>query len=264
MIINPKPSLATSLMLFSLAVVLVSSAARAQSPDIRPMLKQIANGWTAEAKKALPDLLIDHPSDPAVLFLHASLVEEPGRAVPLFDRIVEAHAKSEWADDALLRIVMWAAQRRDTTRARRSLALFRDAYPNSDLLLVAADVVRLHVGLPLATERKTPVAANSAASTAKDAAPAKISTATPAPADDSALPKSFGIQVGSYSTKKQADDMAAAFRKRRMKASTNSKIVGKTTNYTIMVGDYATEAAAQPDVATVRSICKCKAFVVAK
>ncbi len=228
----------------------------AQSPDVRPFLKQIANGWTADAKKALPDLLIDHPSDPAVMFLHASLVDEPARAIPLYERIAEAYAKSEWADDALLRIILWSAARRDTSRARRSLSQLRDAHPNSDLLAVAADAVRMSVGLPLPTERKQAPAAQSAS---KPATP--VGGTAQVEASDA---KTYGIQVGSYSTKQQAESMAATFRKRRMKATTNAKQVGKATNYTIMVGDYVDEATAQADVATVRSICKCKAFVVAK
>lgn len=241
-------------------VVGIPSLLYAQSPDVRPFLKQIANGWTADAKKALPDLLIDHPSDPAVMFLHASLVDEPARALPLYERIAEAYAKSEWADDALLRVILLSATRRDTSRARKALTQLRDAYPNSELLAIAADAVRMSVGLPLPTERKSP-----AVSKESTAAPAKPATTATTPAStDVAAAKTYGIQVGSYGTKQQAETMAAAFRKRRMKATTSSKQVGSATKYTILVGDYADEASAQADVATVRSICSCKAFVVPK
>jgi cell division septation protein DedD len=256
------------LRLATTIIALVATSAsvatlQAQSPDVRPFLKQIANGWTADAKKALPDLLVDHPSDPAVMFLHASLVDEPMRALPLYERIAEAFAKSDWADDALMRIILLSAPRRDTVRARKALAQLRDAYPNSELLAVAADAVRMSVGLPLPTERKTATTKEAPPSPPTVAA-AKVPPVGGTATTDADATKRFGIQVGSYSTAKQAEAMAAAFRKSRMKATTSTKKIGNATQYGIMVGDYADEATAQSDVATVRSICKCKAFVVAK
>jgi SPOR domain len=246
----------------SCLLALVAYGAAAQSPDVRPLLKQVANGWTADAKKALPDLLIDHPNDPAVLFLHASLVEEPSRAVPLYERVVDAFPKSEWADDALLRMIMISASRRDTSRARKALVLFRDSYPSSELLTAAADMVRVTVGLPLAGERKPATAVKPAESKSADPKPPTAKTTDSSTAN--AAQAGYAIQVGTYSTKQQADGMAGSFRRRRMKASVTSKKQGPKTTWAIMVGDYSDEPSANADVAEVRSICKCKAFVVRK
>jgi hypothetical protein len=246
----------------SCLLALAANSVSAQSPDVKPLLKQVANGWTADAKKALPDLLIDHPNDPAVLFLHASLVEEPSRAVPLYERVVDAFPKSEWADDALLRLIMVWSSRRDTARARKSLVLFRDAYASSELLTAAADMVRVTVGLPLANERNATTASKpaDAKATVTKPSPAKTTEATPV----ESAPTSYAIQVGTYRNKNQADEMANSFRKRRMKASVTSNKRGPTQAWSIMVGEYADEGAASTDVPQVRSICKCRAFVVKK
>lgn len=233
------------LQLLALVVLVATSSASAQGPNIRPWLQQIASGWTTEAKKALPDLLIDHPTDPGVMFLHASLVDEPQRAMPMYDRIVEGFPASEWADDALLRITMYAAHRRDTIKARRSLMTFRDQFSKSDLLPVASDVVRIAVGLPAASER--PAAA--------EKAPATPSTLT-------AVSK-YVIQVGSFDARVNAAKATASYTAKRMVARVAEKKVSKVKSvFVIYVGDYTSEADASKDLNAVAAICKCKPIVI--
>lgn len=233
------------LQLLALVVLVATSSASAQGPNIRPWLQQIASGWKTEAKKALPDLLIDHPTDPGVMFLHASLVDEPQRAMPMYDRIVEGFPASEWADDALLRITMYAAHRRDTIKARRSLMTFRDQFSKSDLLPVASDVVRIAVGLPAASER--PAAA--------EKSPATPSTLT-------AVSK-YVIQVGSFDARVNAAKATASYTAKRMVARVAEKKVSKVKSvFVIYVGDYTSEADASKDLNAVAAICKCKPIVI--
>jgi hypothetical protein len=232
------------LQLLALVVLVATSSASAQGPNIRPWLQQIASGWTTEAKKALPDLLIDHPTDPGVMFLHASLVDEPQRAMPMYDRIVEGFPTSEWADDALLRITMYAAHRRDTIKARRSLMTFRDQFSKSDLLPVASDVVRIAVGLPAASER-----------------PATAEKAPAAPAL-TAVSK-YVIQVGSFDARVNAAKATASYTAKRMVARVAEKKVSKVKSvFVIYVGDYTSEADASKDLNAVAAICKCKPIVI--
>lgn len=233
-------------LLLAVAIVTMSASGSAQGPNVRPWLQQIASGWTTDAKKALPDLLIDHPNDPGVMFLHASLVDEPQRAMPLYERIVEGFPSSEWADDALLRITLYAAHRRDTAKARRSLTSFRDQYSKSDLLPVAADAVRMSVGLPMPADRPTTSAVK----------PVSKDTAVVA------KPTSFALQVGSFATRPQAAKAAASYTAKRMRARVAEKVVNKKKVFVIIVGDYATEDAAAKDAGAVGAICKCKPMVV--
>ncbi|MBU3741558.1 MAG: SPOR domain-containing protein [Candidatus Kapabacteria bacterium] len=182
-----------------------------------------------------------------MMFLHASLVDEPQRAMPMYERIVESYPSSEWADDALLRVTLYAAQRRDTIKARRSLMTFRDQFSKSELLAVAADAVRMSVGLPAAGERPA-VAEKTAAKTAEPAV--KPST-------------KFVIQVGSFSTRVLAAKATASYTAKRMLARVSEKKVSTSkTVYVIHVGEYATEAEASKDLGAVGAICKCKPIVV--
>lgn len=179
------------------------------------------------------------------MFLHASLVDEPQRAMPMYERIVEGFPTSEWADDALLRITMYAAHRRDTIKARRSLMTFRDQFSKSDLLPVASDVVRIAVGLPAASER--PAAA--------EKAPATPSTLTAAP--------KYVIQVGSFDARVNAAKATASYTAKRMVARVAEKKVSKVKSvFVIYVGDYTSEADASKDLNAVAAICKCKPIVI--
>ena len=179
------------------------------------------------------------------MFLHASLVDEPQRAMPMYERIVEGFPTSEWADDALLRITMYAAHRRDTIKARRSLMTFRDQFSKSDLLPVASDVVRIAVGLPAASER--PAAA--------EKAPATPSTLTVAP--------KYVIQVGSFDARVNAAKATASYTAKRMVARVAEKKVSKVKSvFVIYVGDYTSEADASKDLNAVAAICKCKPIVI--
>jgi hypothetical protein len=233
-------------LLFAVVILAMTASVSAQGPNVRPWLQQIASGWTSEAKKALPDLLIDHPNDPGVMFLHASLVDEPQRAMPLYERIVEAFPASEWADDALLRITLHAAQRRDTAKARRALTTFRDQFSKSDLLPIAADAVRMAVGLPMPSDRPATTVAKPVA---KDTAVVVKTT--------------YALQVGSFTTRPLAAKAAASYTAKRMRTRVVEKIIDKKKKvFVIHVGDYATEDAAAKDAGAVGAICKCKPMVV--
>lgn len=232
------------LVVFALPTMLV-----AQAPNIRPYLVQIANGYSAEAKKALPDLLLDHPDDPAVMFLHASLVDEPKRALPLLERIASAYPKSEWCDDALLRIIYYAIGTKEVDRARKTFTQLRDQHGSSELLPIAYDAMRMTIGAPLPAD-KAP-----ATTTAKTETPAKVEAAVK-PA------KPYVIQAKSTTNKESADTLLARLKKKRLRARLSTTTKADKTTYVILVGEYATSEDAQRDIADVRTACKCSPIVV--
>lgn len=239
----------------ALVVVLFPFTANAQAPNIKQYITQIANGWTTEAKRALPDMLVDYPEDPGVMFMHASLVEDPTRSLTMFERVVNAYPKSEWADDALFRIIAYSCVKGNVEKARKALLTMREQYLQSEYLAAANDLVRMTVGLPPAQEKKVA------------ASPAPATTVTPAAAAAAAAPandpsKPFTIQVGSYTSKEQAQSTLDSFKAKRMKATVVEVARGNWKSFTINVGDYTTIDEAKADVNAVKSICRCKAFVV--
>jgi septal ring-binding cell division protein DamX len=235
----------------------------AQAPNIKPYLVQIANGYTSEAKKALPDLLLDHPDDPAVMFLHASLVEEPKRALPLLERISSVYPKSEWCDDALLRIIYYSIGTKEVDRARKTFAQLRDQHGSSELLPLAYDAMRMTIGTPAPAD-KAPAAASTKvdAPVKTDASATKTDAATTAKTDATKTAKPFVIQVKSTPNKDVADALLAKLKKKRLRARMTSTTKGDKSTYVILVGEYATNEDAQRDVADVKAACKCSPTVV--
>jgi hypothetical protein len=227
-------------------LAIASIGASAQGVGVKNYIQQVAAGWTTDAKKALPDLLIDAPDDPGVMFLHAALIDDAKKAAPMLERIVEAYPKSEWADDALARLVVMSATKNETDRARKYFATMRDQYSQSDLLPLAYDVMRSTVGAPAPSEKVTltPVSA-------------KKPDLTESP--KAALAKPYTIVLRSFTGKMAAEAFADDMKKKRMPAKVSPDATSK--RFIVRVGDYATEAEAQREVEYVRSVCKCKATI---
>lgn len=240
----------------ALIIVLLPFQLNAQAPNIKQFITQIANGWTTEAKRALPDMLVDYPEDPGVMFMHASLVEDPTRSLTMFERVVNSYPKSEWADDALFRIIAYSCVKNNVEKARKALLTMREQYLQSEYLAAANDLVRMTVGLPPVQEKKA--AASPAAATT--VTPPAAAAAAPMNAADPSKP--FTIQVGSYTSKEQAQSTLDSFKAKRMKATVVEVARGNWKSFTINVGDYTTIDDAKADVNAVKSICRCKAFVV--
>ncbi len=123
---------------------------KAQSVDdiVYEQLRKVAQGKVAEVRKALPDLLLEYPNSPGILFLHGVVAHDAVKALPLYEKIVQEHPESRWADDALWRIVQIYAVTGDTAQARRWLQEFEHRYPTSEYLLFARLLVKETVGLP--------------------------------------------------------------------------------------------------------------------
>jgi hypothetical protein len=236
-------------LLQALALVLCTSVASAQQPNVRQYIQQVAAGWTSDAKKALPDLLIEAPDDPGVLFLHASLIEDAKKASPLLERIVDAFPKSEWADDAMARLIIISATKNDPEKARKTFATMRDQYSQSELLPVVYEIMRSTVGAPAPSERP-----NATASTTK---PAAAAPAKPAP-------NGYSLSVMTTAERSEAMQFAGKLKRKGIKAGVVPLPGSAVTRYSVRVGDYETEAEALKDLVLVRSACGCKPVVVKK
>jgi hypothetical protein len=236
---------------FLLLISTLAPAHLSAQLSVKTYVQQISKGWTTDAKTALPDLLIDRPDDPAVMYLHATLVDEPDRAMPLFERIVQSHAQSEWADDALLRLIMHAVSKKEADKAKTYFKTMRDVYPNSDLLPVAFDLLRMTVGVPPATPTETSAPTTTAASTA--ASTAKTADAA------SGL---YTLNTKVVSSKADAEKLLDAFQKKRIRARIAEKWVSGKRNYVVQVGEYDSEIDAAKDLDVVRGMCKCKPTIV--
>lgn len=234
-------------LLSALTLVFCISAASAQQPNVRQYIQQVAAGWTSDAKKALPDLLIDSPDDPGVLFLHASLIEDTKKASPLLERIVDAFPKSEWADDALARMTIMAATKNDVEKARKTFGTMRDQYSQSELLPMVYEVMRATVGAPAPSERTS-------------SAPA----VKPTPASTPKVASTYTMSVMTTTNRTDANKFAAKLKRKGLKAAVVQLPGSAATRFSVRVGEYDTEAEALKELVLVRSACECKPMVVKK
>jgi hypothetical protein len=148
---------------------------------VKNRLRQIALGNAGAVREEMPSLMAKYRNDAGIEFLNASLLQEPSQSNAAFERVARNYSKSQWADDAQWRVVQHYALKRDTARARTELQNFRRAYPNSEFLLFASEIVKSTVGLP-ASAAGRPASANylaSAPSASATGAPAMGATASP-------------------------------------------------------------------------------------
>lgn len=122
------------------------NTAYSQASIVRNRLQLVAMGKIDDVKKELPDLLAEFPEDPGIKFLHASVLEDLNKSLPIYQKIVNGKPDCEWADDAQWRIVHYYTMKRDTNRARAELQNYRKNYPQSEFLLSAYDLIRATVG----------------------------------------------------------------------------------------------------------------------
>ena len=122
------------------------NTAYSQASIVRNRLQLVAMGKIDDVKKELPDLFAEFPEDPGIKFLHASVLEDLNKSLPIYQKIVNGKPDCEWADDAQWRIVHYYTMKRDTNRARAELQNYRKNYPQSEFLLSAYDLIRATVG----------------------------------------------------------------------------------------------------------------------
>ena len=259
-----------------------SPLALGQASIVRNRLQSLAMGKLDEVKRDLPDLLAEFPDDPGVQFLHASVLEDMSKSLPMYQRIVKEQPDCEWSDDAQWRIVHYYAMKRDTAKAREEMQNFRSAYPKSELLLTAYDLLRATVGgagrpskQTIKQENKTEQKAEEKKINKKDSV-AKNSKITKI---DSSLitrgnisnPKTnrietlFTLQVGVFKTKAAAEQEFEDYKAKRMKVNlTDRKMPDGSFRYVVTIGEYSSRKNAEAGVALVKDICNCTPLIIQK
>jgi hypothetical protein len=259
-----------------------SPLALGQASIVRNRLQSLAMGKLDEVKRDLPDLLAEFPDDPGVQFLHASVLEDMSKSLPMYQRIVKEQPDCEWSDDAQWRIVHYYAMKRDTAKAREEMQNFRSAYPKSELLLTAYDLLRATVGgagrpskQTIKQENKTEQKNEEKKIIKKDS----ITKSSKITKIDSSLitrgnisnPKTnrietlFTLQVGVFKTKAAAEQEFEDYKAKRMKVNlTDRKMPDGSFRYVVTIGEYSSRKNAEAGVALVKDICNCTPLIIQK
>jgi hypothetical protein len=285
MVNNPMKFIKMAMPIVLSAILLglcTSPLALGQASIVRNRLQSLAMGKLDEVKRDLPDLLAEFPDDPGVQFLHASVLEDMSKSLPMYQRIVKEQPDCEWSDDAQWRIVHYYAMKRDTAKAREEMQNFRTAYPKSELLLTTYDLLRATVGgagrpskQTIKQENRTEQKTEEKKIIKKDS----ISKNSNSTKIDSSLitrgnitnPKNnrtetlFTLQVGVFKTKAAAEQEFDDYKAKRMKVNlTDRKMPDGSLRYVVTIGEYSSRKNAEAGVALVKDVCNCTPLIIQK
>ena len=172
--------------------------------------------------------------------------------------------------------------KRDTAKAREEMQTFRSAYPKSELLLTAYDLLRATVGgagrpskQTIKQENRTEQKTEEKKIIKKDSL-SKNSNSTKI---DSSLitrgnitpPKTnraetlFTLQVGVFKTKAAAEQEFEDYKAKRMKVNlTDRKMPDGSLRYVVTIGEYSSRKNAEAGVALVKDVCNCTPLIIQK
>lgn len=131
-----------------ISFLLLFSIAYSQSDiPISKYLNEVASGNSDKVRMILPDLMVEYPNDPGVKFLTAAVLSDAMKALDIYTDIVNNSPQSNWADDALYRVIQFNVVLNDENAATQNLELLRKRYPTSEFIVPSADLVKTALGV---------------------------------------------------------------------------------------------------------------------
>lgn len=119
-----------SILLISISFLLFQESF-AQEVDIIPYLKKVEQGNIEEVKSELLNLKSDYPKSSNLIFLEAVLTENGQDAVALYQKLIDDHPKSRYADASLYRIYSYYFALGLYNTADKQLERLKKEYPES-------------------------------------------------------------------------------------------------------------------------------------
>ena len=242
-----------------------------------------ALGRYDDVRLALPDLLAAYPDDPGVMLLHGIVVDDPNKAIEIYEKIVKKFPDSPWADDAYWRIVQFYSLSHDTSRAAKELESFRKKYPYSEYLIVATDIYNTSSKIArknsetedissIENEDEKIVAPAKKTTVKKDSEDTKKQSDSKKTSDEQKKQNdtkknnqsSYGLQVGLFSTIEAAKSELAKYSKQRIMAEIKEKTVEGQKMFAVVIGNYSTKESAEEARDKVKSKCKCEPLLFKK
>ncbi len=234
-----------------------------QDKIVNEYIQQYSQGKMNEVRSALPDLIVEYPNDPGVKLLLAIVLEDADKAIEIYKEIIQKYPESQWADDAYWRLLEYYAVKGDVDKAEYELENFRKRYPTSEYLTPATDVVRTAqsiVAMKLKKEKAS--AEQQQQATTKDVAsnePKKEQTE-----EVKSTSKTYGLQVGIYTTQEAAETEKERFLKQRLRTTIEEKVVDGVTKYAVVIGNYSSMESAEAAKQIIQQQCNCKPLIYQK
>lgn len=226
------------------ALFLAADVAPAQTgdsePDIQRRLELVEQGHGESVKAELPTLMATHQNHPGVLYLQGVLTSDGSEAAKIYQSIVDNFPRNEWADDALYRLYQYYYSIGLYKTADQKIAQLKEFYPFSSY---ASEETA-------ALEKKSAQEEKLAAEGKKQSEIKPAGEEKPV-SEEKALPvrpkgrtkniaSIFTIQVGAFSTFKNAEDLRTKFEKEGYVAIISTQINGDRKLHKVLVGEFKT------------------------
>ena len=235
------------------------SLAFPQSTKINTYLKYIAEGKIELVKNKLPELINEYGEEPGILLLQGAVLDNAQNAVPYYKKIVDKYPNSEFAPNALWRLIQYYAIVSDTATAKKQLAIFREKYPTSPFLYAANDIVRGSISDAKYKNREK--YHNEPTEAKKE----EVTKNVEPPASSVINKQKYGLQVGIYSTRESAESEKERFTKSaHLRTEVLEKLVSGERKFAVVIGNYDTEDEALKAKAIVEKQCKCNPLIYKK
>jgi cell division septation protein DedD len=236
-------------------LILIASASLLRAQDINSqvhtLVGEIEQGKIDEVRKQLPALTSSHGNDPAVLYLQARLSSNGVEAIRYYQSIVDNFPKSEWADDALYATYQYYYALGLYKTADLKLQQLKRDYPQSPHAAASAATP------PAPAENKAVILP-----AAKDPAVAETAKTAEQAAQPPAEP--YTLQVGAFSTVKNAEHQKDMLEKQGITAVITNKVRGGRSLYLVWAGSFLTADEAKNFGKKVKQQLKLDSIVVEK
>ncbi|HPO61469.1 MAG TPA: SPOR domain-containing protein [Candidatus Kapabacteria bacterium] len=273
---------------FVIAIMIILTSfpvlVQSQTEKVKQYLKMIGIGKINDVKSRMPDMLAIYPNDPGVMLLHGIVIEDMSKSIEIFEKIIKNFPESEFADDANYRIIQYYILNGNTAKANKELETFRSKYKDSELLIIASDLVNTATKVVetkneniAKEEKKSNVEKKEngkkevETKKAKEEKPAELKSVYKSnneeakPQEKSKNGKTvYGLQVGLYSNYDAAKSEMEKFQKQRMFAEIKQKKVDNNNYYAVIIGNYSSKESAEEAKIMVKNICKCDPIIFEK
>jgi cell division septation protein DedD len=207
--------------------------------QVENYVKIIEQGDAEKAFTESADLITSNPHNPGILYLQGRLSSDGTEALKYYQTILDNFPKSQWADDALYQTYQYYYAIGLYRTANLKLDQLKKQYPDSPYLNMKSSV-------PTTVDKKDDEIPQNVSLTVETPKPATLQTPTP---QTPSLPTSsietrptatlaFAIQVGAFSTLKNAEQQKTYFEELGYQVEISNKVRSGRSLFLVWVGTY--------------------------
>ncbi len=218
--------------------------------EVRTAIEKVDQGASEDVKKILPDLISKYQNTPGMIYLQGRLASDGVEAVKFYQGVVDNFPKSEWSDDALIRIYQYYYSLGLYRTADLKMQQLKKEYPNSSYVTGKSEI-------KLPRQEETPVKLPKKEIVSVDTQQiAKTQTPTNA--------GSYTLQAGAFSTLANAEKQKAFFEDLGYSVEITNKIRSGLSMYLVWIGSFKTIQHARTTGKEIKSKYKIDTMIIEK